>query len=76
MGRVGAILGPILTGWLLSLQLPHFYNFLALSIPAVLGIITVFLINDKRMYNAEAEKELADKAQKDRLNQMSEPAIH
>lgn len=53
MGRVGAILGPILTGWLLSLQLPHFYNFLALSIPAVLGIVTVFLINDRRMYQPE-----------------------
>ncbi|SPL72399.1 MFS transporter [Acinetobacter stercoris] len=47
MGRVGAILGPILTGSLLALQLPHVYNFLALSIPALLGMITVFLINDK-----------------------------
>ncbi|MFV5513604.1 MFS transporter [Acinetobacter gerneri] len=46
MGRIGAILGPILTGWLLSLHLPHVYNFLALSIPAILGIITVFLVND------------------------------
>ncbi|OTG66479.1 MFS transporter [Acinetobacter silvestris] len=47
MGRIGAILGPILTGWLLALQLPYVYNFLALSIPAILGIITVFLIQDK-----------------------------
>ena len=46
MGRIGAILGPILTGWLLALQLPYAYNFLALSIPAILGIITVFLVKD------------------------------
>ena len=46
MGRIGAILGPILTGWLLALQLPYAYNFLALSIPALLGIITVFLVKD------------------------------
>ncbi len=60
MGRVGAILGPILTGWLLSLQLPHFYNFLALSIPAVLGIVTVFLINDRRMYQPEPISPIAN----------------
>ncbi|MFT4021820.1 MAG: MFS transporter [Acinetobacter sp.] len=53
MGRVGAILGPILTGWLLSLQFPHFYNFLALSIPALIGIVTVFLINDRLAYQDE-----------------------
>lgn len=58
MGRVGAILGPILTGWLLSMQLPHVYNFLALSIPAVLGIITVFLINDK-VSDADKQNEQA-----------------
>ena len=73
MGRVGAILGPILTGWLLSLQLPHFYNFLALSIPAVIGIVTVFLINDRRAYHADQQDSLpADPQAKAK---MSEPAV-
>jgi len=73
MGRVGAILGPILTGWLLSLQLPHFYNFLALSIPAVIGIVTVFLINDRQAYHADQQDRLpADPQEKAK---MSEPAV-
>lgn len=49
MGRVGAILGPILTGWLLAMQLPHVYNFLALSIPAILGMLTVYLVQDRKI---------------------------
>lgn len=49
MGRVGAILGPILTGWLLAMQLPHVYNFLVLSIPAILGMLTVYLVQDRKI---------------------------
>ncbi|OTG88816.1 MFS transporter [Acinetobacter sp. ANC 3813] len=55
MGRIGAILGPILTGWLLAMQLPHVYNFLALSIPAVLGMITVYLVQDRMISVDEPE---------------------
>lgn len=73
MGRVGAILGPILTGWLLSLHLPHFYNFLALSIPAVIGIVTVFLINDRRAYHADQQEIVATDPQK--KSKISEPAV-
>ncbi|WP_227611018.1 MULTISPECIES: MFS transporter [unclassified Acinetobacter] len=73
MGRVGAILGPILTGWLLSLHLPHFYNFLALSIPAVIGILTVFLINDRLAYHADQHEIPAiDPKEKSKI---SEPAV-
>ena len=72
MGRVGAILGPILTGWLLSLHLPHVYNFLALSIPAVLGIITVFLINDKVSDAEKQQEETASKTENNRLQQATE----
>ncbi|MPW44364.1 MFS transporter [Acinetobacter guerrae] len=73
MGRVGAILGPILTGWLLSLHLPHFYNFLALSIPAVIGIVTVFLINDRRAYHADQQEIVATDPQE--KSKISEPAV-
>lgn len=71
MGRVGAILGPILTGWLLSLHLAYFYNFLALSIPALIGIVTVFLINDRLIYSAETTENVDGHSTK----VISEPTI-
>lgn len=44
VGRLGAILGPILCGWLLSLSLPLTYNFIALAIPCVIAVMSVSLI--------------------------------
>lgn len=44
VGRLGAILGPILCGWLLSLSLPINYNFIALSIPCIIAVISVSMI--------------------------------
>ncbi|EPQ8535680.1 MULTISPECIES: MFS transporter [Acinetobacter] len=41
VGRLGAILGPILCGWLLSLSLPLTYNFIALAIPCMIAVISV-----------------------------------
>lgn len=45
VGRLGAILGPILCGWLLSLSLPFTYNFIALAIPCMIAVISVSMIN-------------------------------
>jgi len=44
VGRVGAIVGPIIIGVLLGMELPHKLNFLAVAIPAVIGAIAVALI--------------------------------
>ena len=44
VGRLGAILGPILCGWLLSLSLPINYNFIALSIPCIIVVLSVSMI--------------------------------
>ncbi len=44
VGRLGAILGPILCGWLLSLSLPINYNFIALTIPCIISAASVSLI--------------------------------
>lgn len=44
VGRLGAILGPILCGWLLSLSLPINYNFIALAIPCMIAVISVSMI--------------------------------
>lgn len=45
VGRLGAILGPILCGWLLSLSLPINYNFIALAIPCMIAVISVSMIH-------------------------------
>ena len=45
IGRIGAIVGPVLTGALLTLNLPHHMNFLAIAIPGVIAAIAVFLVN-------------------------------
>ena len=45
VGRLGAILGPILCGWLLSLSLPLTYNFIALAIPCMIAVISVSMIH-------------------------------
>ncbi|EPF69959.1 MFS transporter [Acinetobacter rudis] len=45
VGRLGAILGPILCGWLLSLKLPVQYNFIALSIPCAIAVVCVIAIH-------------------------------
>ncbi|MHA3061671.1 aromatic acid/H+ symport family MFS transporter [Acinetobacter sp. ANC 4636] len=45
VGRLGAILGPILCGWLLSLKLPLTYNFIALAIPCMIAVISISMIH-------------------------------
>lgn len=44
VGRLGAILGPILCGWILSLNLPVNYNFIALAFPCMVAVISVLMI--------------------------------
>ena len=47
IGRIGAIVGPVLTGALLTFELPHQMNFLVIAIPGVLAAIAIFLVNLK-----------------------------
>ncbi|WP_454743543.1 MFS transporter [Cupriavidus necator] len=47
-GRVGAVVGPVLIGWLVSLNLPLERNFLAIGVSGLLGTIAAMLINHKR----------------------------
>lgn len=44
VSRVGAIVGPIITGFLLSIGLPHAYNFLAIGIPALIATIAMIAL--------------------------------
>ncbi|AYO53713.1 MFS transporter [Acinetobacter wuhouensis] len=47
IGRIGAIVGPVLTGALLTLQLPHQMNFLVIAIPGFIAALAIFLVNLK-----------------------------
>lgn len=45
VGRSGAIIGPILIGMLLGMELPHQYNFIAVGIPLLVVALAVTLIS-------------------------------
>lgn len=47
IGRIGAIVGPVLTGALLTFQLPHQMNFLMIAIPGVIAAAAIFMVNLK-----------------------------
>ncbi len=54
VGRIGAIVGPVLTGALLAMKLPHQMNFLAIAIPCILGAAAVILIKRKAFEDEKA----------------------
>lgn len=47
IGRTGAIAGPLLTGGLLALALPHHLNFAALSIPSLIAATAVVFVDGR-----------------------------
>src|SRR5690606_9595653 len=54
IGRIGAIVGPVLTGTLLTFELPHQMNFLAIAIPGIIAAIAIYLVNLKVSVDAKA----------------------
>ena len=48
IGKFGAIIGPIVTGYVLTLHLTHLMNFALISIPAIIAAISVSLIFKKK----------------------------
>ena len=52
IGRMGAIVGPILIGGLLGMNLPAYINFMAVGLPVLITAIAVALI----MHDDESEK--------------------
>ncbi|MGQ9374814.1 MFS transporter [Acinetobacter tandoii] len=65
IGRIGAIVGPILTGALLTLQLPHQMNFLVIAIPGVIAALVVFMVNLKVSVEGTQQEQLPSKRIKD-----------
>ncbi|WP_434082588.1 MFS transporter [Acinetobacter terrestris] len=65
VGRSGAIVGPILIGMLLGMELPHQLNFMAVGLPVVIVAIAVSLIVRKdRVVDADSVAEQKLKAVK------------
>ncbi|MCY1535639.1 MFS transporter, aromatic acid:H+ symporter (AAHS) family [compost metagenome] len=52
VGRSGAILAPIVIGVLVAMNLPLQQNFVAIAIPAVVGLAAVLLIDHRRSASA------------------------
>lgn len=48
VGRIGAIIAPVLIGWLVSLALPLEQNFMAIAVAGVLGAVAVSMVNQSR----------------------------
>ena len=48
IGRIGAIVAPVLIGWLVQLNLPLEQNFMAIALAGVVGAVAVLLINQSR----------------------------
>ncbi|MGF6674486.1 MFS transporter [Paraburkholderia tuberum] len=48
VGRIGAIVAPVLIGWLVSLKLPLEQNFMAIGLAGLIGAAAVTLINQTR----------------------------
>jgi AAHS family benzoate transporter-like MFS transporter len=55
IGRAGAIIAPIVIGVLVGMQLPLQQNFIAIAIPAVIGMVAVLLIDHSRSASAHHE---------------------
>lgn len=59
IGRIGAIVGPVLTGALLTMNLPHQMNFFVIAIPGVIAALAIFMVNLKASVDAKALTEPA-----------------
>ena len=54
IGRIGAIVGPVLTGALLTMNLPHQMNFFAIAIPGLIAALAIFLVNLRMSVEGQA----------------------
>lgn len=56
VGRIGAIVAPVLIGWLVSLSLPLEQNFMVISLAGLIGAAAVTLVNQSRADSTQARK--------------------
>jgi AAHS family benzoate transporter-like MFS transporter len=48
IGRIGAIVAPVLIGWLVSLELALERNFMAIAVAGVIGGVAILLVDQRR----------------------------
>ena len=63
VGRTGAIVGPIVIGMLLGMELPHKWNFIAVAIPGIIGALAIFFIRPAKKAEIKAEPKVAASTQ-------------
>ncbi len=60
VGRIGAIIGPMMGGVLLTMKLPIHQNFLAFAIPGIIAAIMIWFVQEKyaaiKMVEVHTEK--------------------
>lgn len=59
VGRSGAILAPVLIGFLVSAALPLAHNFIAIAVPGVIAMLAVCLVRSRRAPRAGADHAVA-----------------
>lgn len=69
VGRLGGMLGPILGGFLLTLALPNFMNFIVFAIAGVVAAIAISLVADKYSASAAIRKTELDLAEAEKKGQ-------
>jgi AAHS family benzoate transporter-like MFS transporter len=56
VGRIGAIIAPVLIGWLVSLALPLEQNFMVIALAGLLGALAVTFVNQSRADSQRVSK--------------------
>lgn len=56
VGRIGAIIAPVLIGWLVSLALPLEQNFMVIALAGLIGALAVTFVNQSRADSHQASK--------------------
>jgi AAHS family benzoate transporter-like MFS transporter len=56
VGRIGAIIAPVLIGWLVSLALPLEQNFMVIALAGLMGALAVTFVNQTRADSTQVTK--------------------
>lgn len=56
VGRIGAIVAPVLIGWLVSLALPLEQNFMVIALAGLMGALAVTFVNQARADSTQVSK--------------------
>ena len=61
IGRFGGMVGPIMGGILLTIELPIYYYFIAFAIPGLLAALALSLVSTKKAYHSVQDQQVKRK---------------